>query len=137
MLLCVSVLTQSASAKDNYYRILRVRKDATQRQIKRSFNVLSKKWHPDKNKGNAQAKQKFLKIQRAYEVLSDPDLRQAYDVQGEAGVKAMEEGGQTQGNGIFDFFGGGARGKRKGPDFRMDVSVTLADLYLGEGVCDM
>lgn len=66
------------SIKD-YYKILRVEKNAPQEEIKKSYRVLAHHFHPDKNQDNTFATEYFLEIQEAYEVLSSPAARHAYD----------------------------------------------------------
>ena len=56
--------------------------EATEREIKRAYRKLSMKWHPDKNKGNADAVAKFQTITKAYEILSDGDKKALYDAGG-------------------------------------------------------
>ena len=91
----------------------------------------------DKNIGDNDANEKFQQVNTAYEILSDEDKRQIYDIYGEEGLsndaQRQQRGG---GNSIFDLFGfgGGGQtqgGRRKGPDFRMDFRVTLDELYNG------
>ena len=101
---------------EDYYKILGVKRTATKAEIKRAFKKLSLKYHPDKNKDNPKkAKEKFIKIANAYEVLSDDEKRKIYDQYGEEGVKANEQGGGAGAHfenmnfeDIFSqFFGGG------------------------------
>jgi len=68
-----------------YYDALGVATDADEKKIKRAYYVNARKWHPDRN-DSAEAKVKFQKIGEAYHVLSDPNLRAAYDKEGEAGL---------------------------------------------------
>lgn len=62
-------------ALDNYYSLLEVSKGATTSEIKKAFRKMSMKYHPDKNPGDETAADNFKKINRAYEVLSDDNLR--------------------------------------------------------------
>lgn len=64
------------------YKVLGVKKTATPDEIRTAFRNLTKKWHPDKNPGNKKAHDKFIEIQMAYDVLSDPAKRQYYDETG-------------------------------------------------------
>ena len=63
----------------NYYTILGLGKDASQSEIVRSYRYLALKYHPDRNKNSEEAKQKFMQIVEAYEVLSDEQARKNYD----------------------------------------------------------
>ena len=63
----------------NYYRILQVRQNATEEEIKRQFRVLAKKYHPDRNVGNAEAAEIFKDVEEAYKVLTDPASRKLFD----------------------------------------------------------
>ena len=63
----------------SYYEILGVEKDASEEEIKLAYHRLAKKYHPDVNKGDPNAKDKFIKIKNAYETLIDPKKRKIYD----------------------------------------------------------
>lgn len=63
----------------NYYEVLGLKPGASQEEIKKSFRSLALKYHPDKNKGSEESKQKFMKIVEAYEILSDVQARQKYE----------------------------------------------------------
>ena len=68
------------SSKKDYYEILGVSKDATEKDIKKAYRKLAFKWHPDKNPDNKkEAEEKFKEVNEAYSVLSDPDKRRQYD----------------------------------------------------------
>lgn len=131
LLVCIAVLAATpAEAERDFYKILGIPSDATEPQIKRAFRKLSLKYHPDKNKGDAEAEKKFMDVNDANEVLSNPDKRAIYDLHGEEGLKKDKEASARGGGGIFDMFGGGG-GRRKGPDYRIDFAVSLEDLYNG------
>ena len=75
----------------DWYEVLGVEEDATDRQIKKAFRKLSVKYHPDKNKGNKEAQEKFQLINNAYEVLGNPDKRVLYDAGGQKMVTQNEQ----------------------------------------------
>jgi len=90
--------------------------------------------HTDKNPGDEVAKIKQQEISRAYEVLSDPEKRQVYDLEGQEGLDRHEKGGGMQAQNPFDMFfggGGGGGGRRKGQDAQVEIEVTLEELYNG------
>ncbi|GFP80048.1 Dnaj homolog subfamily b member 13 [Phtheirospermum japonicum] len=73
----------------DYYNILKVSRNATEEDIKKSYKRLAMKWHPDKNAVNTkEAEAKFKQISEAYDVLSHPEKRQIYDLHGEEGLKS-------------------------------------------------
>lgn len=114
--------------------MLGLKEDAQPTQIKRAYRKLSLKYHPDKNPGNEEAASKFAEINEAYDILSDEDKRILYD---HGGMEAVKEEEQPQGASPFDMLFGGGRqqqgGKRrsmkKGNDARLEVEVSLEDLY--------
>ena len=120
--LIIVLLFTLAQCGEDYYKLLGVKRNASKQEIKKAFKKLSLKYHPDKNKDNPKrAKDMFIKIANAYEVLSDDEKRKIYDQYGEEGVKANEQGGNPGGahfnfdnmgfEEIFNqFFGGGKGG---------------------------
>eukprot|EP01117_Protostelium_nocturnum_P020610 TRINITY_DN936_c0_g1_i1.p1 TRINITY_DN936_c0_g1~~TRINITY_DN936_c0_g1_i1.p1 ORF type:complete len:373 (-),score=139.81 TRINITY_DN936_c0_g1_i1:46-1164(-) len=121
----------------DFYGILGVSRDASQRAIKKAYRELTLKHHPDKNNGK---KDKYIEITDAYEALSDEDKRRTYDQYGEEGLNQQQ--GQRGGNGgsPFDWlfnqgFGGQQRQQRreqaKGPNIVIPLELSLSDLYNG------
>ncbi|MFX1382041.1 MAG: molecular chaperone DnaJ [Promethearchaeota archaeon] len=90
----------SSKNKRDYYEVLGVQKDATEKDIKLAYRRLARKLHPDMNKTDPNAKEKFIELQEAYEVLSDPQKRRNYDQFGFSGVDVD----------MSDFFSGGIPG---------------------------
>ena len=125
-------------SKRDYYEVLGVERSASDAEIKRAFRKLAQQWHPDVNTDPA-AQERFKEINEAYQVLSDPDRRQRYDMFGRAGVDGGAAGPSGfEGFGgfsdIFDaFFGGGAasaarRGRpQPGADLRYDLEIIPLD----------
>lgn len=75
-------------AKKDFYKLLEVSRNATPDEIKRAYRKLAMKYHPDKNPGDKNAEDKFKEVSEAYEVLSDPKTKKAYDQFGHAGAQA-------------------------------------------------
>lgn len=111
----------------DYYNILKVNRNATEEDLKKAYKRLAMKWHPDKNPASKrEAEAKFKQISEAYDVLSDPQKRQIYDLYGEEGLQAAEFASPNSARGpsgfrwnprdaedIFaEFFGGGDDGGR-------------------------
>lgn len=123
-------------SKRDYYEVLGVDRNASEEELKKAYRKLSKKYHPDLNPGDKSAEEKFKEINEAYEVLSDPQKRAAYDQFGHAGAQGFGgQGGFGDFQGgfgaeeifgdIFDmFFGGGGR-RRQGPQRGSDLSYEL------------
>ncbi|KAL6100531.1 dnajc10 [Pungitius sinensis] len=81
-----------ADSKD-YYGLLKVNREATTREIRQAFKKLALTMHPDKNPGDATAHDRFVQVNRAYEVLKDEDLRKKYDKYGEKGLDEQQQQG--------------------------------------------
>lgn len=75
---------------EDFYKLLEIPRDAEEKQIKKAFRRLSLKYHPDKNKGDKSANEKFLKINKAYETLMDREKRKIYDIYGEEGLSQQK-----------------------------------------------
>ena len=135
-------------AKKDYYEVLGVDKNATEQEIKKAYRRLARKYHPDVNKDDEKATEKFKEINEAYEVLKDPDKRAQYDQFGHAG---MEQGGFDPsgfgGSGNFGDFGtdifddifenflavdlaGRKNGPKRGADIRYDLEISLEEAAL-------
>ena len=93
-----------------YYNVLGVSKDSSEKDIKKAYRKLSLKWHPDKNNNSDESKAKFQEIGEAYGVLGDPEKKQIYDKYGKQGLENAQNGGPgINPNDIFaQFFGGGS-----------------------------
>jgi curved DNA-binding protein len=71
----------------DYYEILGIKKNGSAQDIKKAYRKLAMKYHPDRNKGNKEAEEKFKKLSEAYAVLSNPEKRKQYDTFGESGFQ--------------------------------------------------
>jgi molecular chaperone DnaJ len=125
----------------DYYTVLGVDRTATDAEIKKAFRRLAQQWHPDVNT-DAGAQERFKQINEAYQVLSDPQRRQAYDMFGRAGLggdggPGFDPGAFGSFSDIFDaFFGGTAAGARRGhptagADLRYDIRITFEEAVRG------
>lgn len=78
---------------DDYYKVLGVPRDASEQDISKAYKKSAVRWHPDKNGGDPTAEEAFKKVAEAYDCLSKPDKRAAYDRFGKDGVKGGMGGG--------------------------------------------
>jgi len=127
------------ATEHDYYTVLGVDRNASDAEIKRAFRRLAQRWHPDVNTEPG-ADERFKEINEAYQVLSDPQRRQTYDMFGRAGLGG---GGETGFGGfggfgdIFDaFFGGTTAGARRGrpqagSDLRYDLRISFEEAVRG------
>ena len=139
-------------AKRDYYETLGVPRNAGDEEIKKAYRKLAVKFHPDKNPGDHVAEENFKELGHAYEILSDPQKRAAYDQYGHAAFdpRARARGGGGGFHDPFDIFrdvfGGGAggsifenlfgggqdpNGPQRGDDLRYDMQITLEEAALG------
>lgn len=130
--------------KRDAYEVLGVARDADEKQVKKSFRALARELHPDVNRHDPEAEEKFKEAAEAYEILSDPERRAIYDRYGHEGLDSRGFASAAQGFGsfadIFDaFFGGGdpfgggfARGGAvQGGDIAVGVEITLEEAARG------
>jgi molecular chaperone DnaJ len=138
-------------ANRDYYEVLGVQKEVSPEEIKKAYRKLAVKYHPDKNPGDKTAEDKFKELGEAYEVLSDPQKRSAYDQYGHAAFDRRAGGGFGQaggfhdpfdifrdvfgGNSIFEDFFGTSRSDpsqpQRGGDLRYDMELTFLEAARG------
>lgn len=148
-----------ATTKRDYYHVLGVERNATPDEIKKAYRKLAVKFHPDKNPGDKAAEDKFKELGEAYEVISNPDKRAAYD---RYGHQAFSQGGPAAGGGMHDPFevfrevfgggrgggggggifesifgdgfgqeGGNGGGRGRGADLRYDMQISFEEAARG------
>ncbi len=145
--------------KRDYYEVLGVDRSASAEEIKKAYRKMAVKYHPDKNPGDKAAEENFKEIGEAYEALSDPQKRAAYDQYGHAAFDRTRGFGGARGGGggfhdpfeifrevfsggagggsIFDdLFGGGQgradpSGPQRGSDLRYDMEITFEEAVRG------
>jgi molecular chaperone DnaJ len=132
-------------AKRDYYDVLGVKREASDKEIASAYRRLAVKYHPDSNPGDEGATAKFKEAAEAYEVLSDAEKRARYDRYGHAGMQGQhhefqsaedvfEIFGDLFGGAFGDLFGGGRGGRRRvrrGGDIRADVTLELEEAAKG------
>ena len=130
------------AARSDYYELLGVERSASQRDIKTAYRQMARQYHPDVS-DEPDAESRFKEINEAYQVLSDPDKRSAYDRFGHAGLEGgragFDFGGFRDPFDIFEeFFGQGfgfsagrRRGPRRGGDLRYDLRLTFEEAVFG------
>jgi molecular chaperone DnaJ len=130
------------ASKRDYYEVLGVKRDASEREIASAYRKLAVKYHPDSNPGDAEAVEKFKEAAEAYEVLSDREKRARYDQFGHAASEQfghqfhdVEDIFEAFGDIFSEMFGGqrrgGGRRVRRGADIRVDVTLDLEEAYRG------
>ncbi len=135
--------------KADYYEVLGVAKTASDQELKAAYRKLAMQHHPDRNPGDKQSEERFKDCSEAYQVLSDPEKRAAYDRFGHAGVNGAGGfngnpfGAQDIGDIFGDLFGemfnmGGGRQRtsrvQKGHDVRHDVTIEFEEAVFGKEV---
>ena len=138
--------TSANVTKADYYEVLSVSRAASDQELKTAYRKLAMQYHPDRNPGDHHSEEKFKECSEAYQVLSDPDKRAAYDRYGHAGVSGAGQQGnpftdfQDLGDIFGDLFGfnvGGAGGRRqsraqKGRDLRFDQTIEFEEAVFGK-----
>ncbi|TEW53614.1 molecular chaperone DnaJ [Psychromonas sp. RZ22] len=128
-------------SKRDCYEVLGLSRDATEKEVKKAYKRLAMKYHPDRTKGDDALEEKFKEVKEAYEILSDPQKKAAFDQYGHDGVNQQSQGGHGGfGGGGFDdifgdIFGGGRRGggqrAQQGSDLRYNMELTLEEAVKG------
>src|SRR6202012_3008315 len=136
----------TATMKMDYYEVLGVERTADDGVLKNAYRKLAMQYHPDRNPNNPEAEERFKQCSEAYQVLSDPDKRAAYDRYGVAGVNGAGAGGFPGGVDLGDIFGdffgemfnvAGGRGGRasraqRGRDIRYDLTIEFEEAVFGK-----
>ena len=132
-------------SKADFYEVLGVNREASEAELKSAYRKQALKFHPDRNPGDKAAEEKFKEASEAYQVLSDPDKRAAYDRYGHAGIGGGAPGGfggspfggaVDLGDIFGDLFGemfnmggsqrgGGAQRQQRGDDLRYDLTIDF------------
>ena len=133
----------------SYYEILEVSQNADKTTIKKAYRAMAKKYHPDKNAGDADAEHKFKLCNEAYQCLSDEKQKSIYDRYGKEGLQGMGGGGGRSSGGfddlgsmfeeMFNGFGGGGSRRRQNPadmekyplDMNVDMYISFQEAIFG------
>jgi molecular chaperone DnaJ len=142
-------------SKRDYYEILGLERSATEEEVKKAYRKQALRFHPDKNPGDKVAEEKFKEVGEAYEVLSDPQKRAAYDQYGHDAFDPRRRAAGRGGGGFHDpfevfreafgggsvedifeqFFGGGMRrdpsGPERGDNLRYDLEIEFEEAAHG------
>src|SRR5699024_9442243 len=137
-------------SKRDYYEVLGISKDESDKEIKKAYRKRAMKFHPDRNSDDPEAEKKFKEASEAYEVLSDDQKRQRYDQFGHQGVNGGRGGAGFQDMGFEDIFshfsdifvgdpfGGGGRQSRRrnspgspGADMKLRIELSLEEIAFG------
>jgi molecular chaperone DnaJ len=141
----------STSKKRDYYEVLGVGRDCSPEELKKAYRKLAIKYHPDKNPGDKEAEERFKEMAEAWEALSDPQKRAAYDQYGHAAFDPRARGGggggfhdpmdifgqtfgsQSMGDIFSSLFGQESEsgGTSRGSDLRYDLEITLEEAVNG------
>jgi molecular chaperone DnaJ len=137
--------TTANVTKADYYEVLSVSRTASDQELKTAYRRLAMQYHPDRNPDDQHAEEKFKQCSEAYQVLSDPEKRAAYDRYGHAGVSGAAQQGspfvdfQDLGDIFGDLFGfnvgGGSRRQsraQKGQDLRFDQTLEFEEAVFGK-----
>ncbi len=135
-------MNPSNNNKRDYYEVLSVERSADPQKIKQSYRRMALKFHPDRNPGDKESESRFKEVSEAYQVLSDPQKREAYDRFGHQGLSGsgfqpfsgFEEIFESFGDIFGDFFGGGRQSRtraQKGDDLRYDLTIDFMDAVIG------
>jgi molecular chaperone DnaJ len=126
----------------DYYEILGVEKNSTEKEIKKAYRDKSKQYHPDLNPDNKESEEKFKEVTEAYNILSDTDKKHNYDTYGSAEGNPgnpFGAGGINVDDIFSSFFGNGGFGKQRqrnsrphrGSDIRVNIDLPLEDVFTG------
>ena len=129
-------------AKQDYYKLLEVPRNASEADIKKAYRRLAMKYHPDRNPDDPESEHKFKEAKEAYEILNDARKRAVYDQFGHAGLEGGRAGGFSAGEAFGDIFGemfgdifsGGQRSRSqvfRGADLRYELELDLEQAVFG------